>query len=67
MRGISLCGVVTKSPRPQPVDMWTSPTDRPEPYGTCGQSLGNIPVTHPLPTLSGLSPTYPQAQQQQER
>ena len=65
MSAISLCGDVVTSARLQPVDMWTSPTDRPEPYGTCGQSLGNIPVTHPLPTLSGLSPTYPQAQQQE--
>ena len=40
-----------------PVDLWTSPADRPEPYGTYGQVMINIPVDHNLPTLSGLSPT----------
>ena len=40
-----------------PVDLWTSPADRPEPCGTCGQVVDNLPVDHDLPTLSGLSPT----------
>ena len=49
-----------------PVDLWTSPSDRPEPYGTCGQVMVNIPVDHNLPTLSGLSPTGSTDSQQQE-
>jgi hypothetical protein len=40
-----------------PVDLWTSPADRPEPCGTCGQVVDNLPVDHDLSTLSGLSPT----------
>ena len=58
-----------------PVDLWTRPADRPEPCGTCGQpmdraarrrALGKIRAgaAHRLPTLSGLAPTTPQAQQQ---
>jgi hypothetical protein len=42
---------------PRPVDLWTSPADRPEPFGPCGQPMDNIRVAHRLPTLSGLSPT----------
>ena len=48
-----------------PVDLWTSPADRPEPYGTYGQVMINIPVDHNLPTLSGLSPTGSTGFQQQ--
>jgi hypothetical protein len=57
-----------------PVDMWTSPhpcAARAEP---CGQPMDRVRrrwstphrragAAHRLPTLSGLSPTYPQAQQ----
>ena len=42
---------------PRPVDLWTSPADRSEPLGPCGQPMDNIRVAHRLPTLSGLSPT----------
>jgi len=49
-----------------PVDLWTSPSDRPEPYGACGQVMVNLPVDHNLPTLSGLSPTGSTDSQQQE-
>jgi len=42
---------------PRPVDLWTSPADRPEPFGPCGQPVDNIRVVHRLPTLSGLSRT----------
>ena len=48
-----------------PVDLWTSPSDRPEPYGTCGQVMFNLPVDHNLPTLSGLSSTGSTGSQQQ--
>ena len=48
-----------------PVDLWTSPSDRPEPYGTCGQVMVNFPVDHNLTTLLGLSPTGSTAFQQQ--
>lgn len=44
-----------------PVDMWTSPTDQPEPFGTCGQADGqpcaSLGLTTSLTTLSGFSPT----------
>ena len=47
----------------RPVDMWTSPSDQPAPFGTCGQAMDNAKrVTHSLTTLAGFSPTYPQAQ-----
>ena len=49
-----------------PVDLWTSPSDRPEPYVTRGQVMVNLPVDHNLPTLSGLSPTGSTGSQQQE-
>lgn len=32
------------------VDMWTSPTEQPAPYGTCGQAMDNasaLPTTCP--------------------
>jgi len=37
----------------QPVDLCTSPSDQPEPYGTCGQTMDKILVTSKamLPTL----------------
>lgn len=41
----------------RPVELWTSPSGRPEPFGPCGQPMDNILVAHRLPTLSGLSPT----------
>nr|VFK68620.1 MAG: hypothetical protein BECKUNK1418G_GA0071005_12522 [Candidatus Kentron sp. UNK]VFK73663.1 MAG: hypothetical protein BECKUNK1418H_GA0071006_12442 [Candidatus Kentron sp. UNK] len=31
-----------------PVDLWTSPSDRPSPFGTCGQAVDN-PSGCPLP------------------
>ena len=40
------------------MDLWTSPTDRREPCGPCGQPVDNadaLPTA--LPTLSRLSPT----------
>ena len=46
-----------------PVDMWTSPSDQPAPFGTCGQAMDNasaLPTS--LTTLAGCSPTYPQVQ-----
>ena len=49
-----------------PVDLWTSPSDRPKPYGTRGQVMANIPVGHDLPTLSGLSPTGSTGSQQRK-
>ena len=40
------------------VDLWTSPSDRPSPFGTCGQpGQTTLLVAHHLTTLSGLSPT----------
>ena len=39
------------------MDLWTSPADRPEPFGPCGQPMDNVRVAHRLPTLSGLSST----------
>nr|VFK69251.1 MAG: hypothetical protein BECKUNK1418G_GA0071005_13332 [Candidatus Kentron sp. UNK] len=34
------------------VDLWMSPSDRPSPFGPCGQSPGRQhPVAHCLPTL----------------
>ena len=45
----------------KPVDMWTSPTDQPEPFGPCGQADGQpcatLGLTTSLTTLSGFSPT----------
>ena len=37
-----------------PVRLWTSPTDQPEPFGTCGQAMDEILKTK---TFSTLSPT----------
>ena len=37
--------------------LWTSPLERSEPFGTCGQPVDNIPVAYSLTTLSDLSPT----------
>jgi hypothetical protein len=48
-----------------PVDLWTSPSDRPKPYWTCGQVMINFPVDHNSTTLLGLSPTGSTAFQQQ--
>jgi hypothetical protein len=44
--------------------MWTSPPDQPVPYGPCAQTMDNSKgrVDHSLHTLTGFSPTYPQAQ-----
>ena len=62
--------------RRQPVDMWTSPHPcGPARAETCGQPVDRAErrektitrrssAAHRLPTLSGLSTTYPQAQQQ---
>lgn len=47
------------------MDMWTSPAGRPESYGPYGQAMDIIPDAHTLSTLSDLSPTYPQVQQQE--
>lgn len=49
----------------KPVDMWTSPSDLSAPVGTCGQGMDSASATHTLPTFADLSPTYPQAQQQE--
>lgn len=41
-----------------PVDMWTSPSDQPAPFGTCGQAMDNasaLPTS--LTTLAGFSST----------
>ncbi len=47
----------------KPVDLWTNPSDRPEPFGTCGQADGqHCVLTTTCSTLSGLSPTRPQVQ-----
>ncbi len=41
-----------------PVDLWTSPSDQPEPFGPCGQPDGQLQaVAHRLTTLSVFSPT----------
>lgn len=47
-----------------PMDMWTSPSDQPSPFGAYGQTVDNAKkcITHRLPTLDGFSTTYPQAQ-----
>jgi len=50
---------------PKPMDMGTSPSDQPAPFGTCGQAMDNADAfTHRLTTFAGFLPTYPQAQQQ---
>ena len=48
------------------MDRWTSPPDQTAPYGTRAQTMDNNKehVAHSLHTLTGFSPTYPQAQQQ---
>ena len=48
------------------MNMWTSPSGQPEPFGTCGQGGGQHLIVLPtaLPTLSGFLPTNSQAQQQ---
>lgn len=33
----------------KPVDVWTSPSDQPEPFGACGQTMDNATA---LPTVS---------------
>lgn len=52
--------------RRKPMDMLTSPSDQPEPFGPYGQADGqlgaSLELTTSLTTLSGFSPTYPQAQ-----
>jgi len=53
------------STKEQPVDLWTNPLDRQEPFGTCGQTDGQIKdLPTACGTLSRLSTTDPQAQQQ---
>lgn len=49
------------------MDLWTSPAERPEPFGPCGQPMDNVRVAHRLPTLSGLSPTSSTAPTNSER
>lgn len=31
----------------KPVNMWTNPSDRPEPFGTCGQAMDNASTRYP--------------------
>lgn len=40
----------------QPVDLWTSPSDQPEPCGTCGQAMDKMLITQTT-TLLTLLPT----------
>jgi putative transposase len=47
------------------VDIWTNPSGRSAPFGTCGQGMDSASATHTLPTFANLSPTYPQMQQQE--
>ena len=35
-----------------PAHLWTSPSDQPKPFGTCGQTMDEILTTSMLPTLS---------------
>ena len=47
------------------VELWTSPSDRREPYGPCGRPVDHADALPTgLPTLSRLSPTIPQDLQQ---
>ena len=48
----------------QPVDLWASPSEQPEPYGTCGQAMDKMLITpsidvnkQPRVSLSTLLPT----------
>jgi len=35
-------GVYDKYGKMKPVDLWTSPSDQPKPFGTCGQAVNNL-------------------------
>ncbi len=35
-----------------PVDLWTSPSDQPEPFGTCGQTMDEMLISSLISTLS---------------
>jgi len=49
----------------KPVDLWTSPSDQPEPFGTCGQTDGqNCVLPTACPHSLASRPQGPQAQQQ---
>lgn len=48
----------------KPVDLWTSPTDQPEPYGPCGKAMDNANAfSTALPHSLASCPQAPQAQQ----
>lgn len=55
--------LIKKDVMPRPVDLWTSPSDQPEPFGTCGQADGQLcelPTACPHSLAS--RPQAPQAQ-----
>ena len=48
-----------------PVDLWTSPSDQPEPVGPCGQAAGQrVALPTPCPHSLASRPQGPQVQQQ---